>query len=274
MSIWFKRNLFLRNKAASVKKKSSSGKLIPLSRSISFPTRSVLVRMINDCLKLGATEVFIGSNPPYSFQFFAAGESYSGTLPAEAVENIRKLTLNRSPICLDWDEVDAEELRLGISTDGHSPIYCFSWKNKTSQANISEIQTQVLVEAVLDEKPLILIVDDDPRFSQILSRILEENGFQTLVATSGKEGLEILMDFSPELVITDVHMPHLSGPEFLLESRKRGHRLPYLVLTNDEDALTEAELILLGASAFVRKSEDPRVLLAWCRRLTSLKEVA
>ena len=274
MGNWFKRDLISRKQTASLTRNRIPGQLVSLRRSKASPAQGVLVRMINDCIKLRATEVFIESSAPTTFKFVKGGESYRGTLPVETIESVRKLTAVRSPVSLDWDEVDVEELQLGISTDGASPVYCFSWKNKTLEPVPEETILEIQREEIETGLPLVLIVDDDSRFAQILSRILEEQGFQTLTALNGKQGLEVLEHFNPSLVISDVHMPHLSGPEFLLEIKNRGFRVPCLVLTNDEDALTEAEFVLLGASAFVRKSEDPRVLLAWCRRLTSLKRVA
>lgn len=273
MKTWFRREMPSKEEFNFSQNPTCVGKLIPFRRPKAVATQGVLVRMVNECIALGATEVFVGNPDSKSFQFVAGANTYAGTLPTEAVTNIKELISFKSPIYLDWSEVSAEDLRLGVSTNGNVPIYCFSWKLK------KELQRQeTYMDLVQEELPstpcLILIVDDDLRFSQILSRILEEQGFQTLTASNGKEGLAILEDFKPQLIITDVHMPHLSGPEFLLEGRKIGIEAPYLVLTNDEDALTEAELILLGASAFVKKSEDPRVLLAWCRRLTGLRRVS
>jgi CheY-like chemotaxis protein len=273
MTTWFKSEFFSRKTEFKQVKTYKSGRLIPFGRHQAFAAQKILIRMINDSIELGATEIFIGNKAPLSFEFMVDGQSYSGSLPEEAVERVKELTTIRSPVLLDWDEVDANELRLGISRGGPAPVYCFSWLKSVELEQSKKVDEPVLVDSLQTSDPLILLVDDDARFTQILSRILEEQGFKTLVALSGAEGLVALENFNPALVITDVHMPHLSGPEFLLEGRQRGYTFPYLVLTNDEDALTEAELVLLGASAFIKKSEDPRVLIAWCRRLTGLRRV-
>jgi CheY-like chemotaxis protein len=273
MKSWFRRDYTQEKRSrssASIKK----GRLIPFRRNYTGPVRELLARMINDSRSLGASEVFVGYPEHDSFQFVVGGETYTGSLPLTVYESIGEmLALNKSVI-LDWREIEVEDLRLGISRGGSEPIYCFSWKTKKdSQPTIKE-ESGERAEVISQATPLVLLVDDDLRFTQILSRILEEQGFQTLSAATGNEGLEILADFTPQLVITDVHMPSLSGPEFILESRRRGYSMPYLVLTGDNDALTEAEMVLLGVSAFVRKSEDPRILLAWCRRLTNLRRVS
>lgn len=274
MGSWFKSGRILSNNDSRQKNRHRSGRLIPFGRHQAFAAQKILIKMVNDSIQLGASEVFVGSQAPLSFEFMADGQGYSGTLPQEAVDRIRELTAIRSPVLLDWDEVNIVELRLGISRGGVTPIYCFSWRKKLEELTANQGEEPAENDTLGVNELVILVVDDDVRFAQILSRILEEQGFKTLSAFSGQEGLRVLENFNPALVITDVHMPNLSGPEFLLEARKRGFAQPYLVLTNDEEVLTEAELVLLGASAFIKKSEDPRVLLAWCRRLTGLRQVA
>jgi len=259
---------------------ASSGKIIPLklpernAGKLNLQDRGILTRMLIDCRELGASEVFVGYPDPCSYQCFADAEHYSGALPEPAIKFLKKLTANRSPIELDWSECEVEELRLGITKSGAEPVFCFSWRAVKKMPVRVPDSTESTPALKNSTGELILIVDDDRRFLKILSRILEDRGFQTLSAGCGREGLEVLSHFTPALIISDIHMPHLAGPEFLLESRRRNYTGPCLILTNDEEALTEAELILLGATAYIKKSEDPKILLAWCRRLVNIREVA
>lgn len=270
MGIWSRRNPI----SPRTKSLPPTGKLIPMMRARQIGHRDVFTRMVEDSRRLGATEIFIGCDKAESFHFTANSQTYTGVLPKGVVKELERVPRERFPLRLDWMETEVGDLSVGITTTGEVPVYCFSWneQNKSKPQAIESLPTITKGEST--ETPLILIVDDDPRFSKILSRILECQHFKTLTASNGKEGLCVIEEFSPSVIITDIHMPKLSGPEFLLEIQKLGSQTPCLVLTNDEDVLTEAEMILLGASAFIRKSEDPRVLLAWCKRLTTLRRVA
>ncbi len=116
----------------------------------------------------------------------------------------------------------------------------------------------------------VLLVDDDPRFRAILSHVLERNNYSVSSCESAQDALNFIRerDNSLDLVISDIHMPQTDGVSFFMELRKLGRRLPVLMVTSDDDAELEAELVSLGADAYVRKQEDVRVLLAWCRNLS------
>jgi CheY-like chemotaxis protein len=271
MKSWFKNKIKSNSINQELAPKVESRKLVPINRTAG---KGHLVRMLNEGIIVGAKEVFVGYPQNHSYRYVAQGEQFSGILPDSALQVIRELTAVRSPITLDWEDVEVKELKVGISRGASRPVYCFSWhQNEDLILPIREDNTAP-PSIPAPVRKLVMIVDDDNRFCSVLSRILEEQGFLTLIAHDGRDGLEKLRSNVPEIIITDIHMPNLTGPELLLEGRRRGINAPYLVLTNDEDALTEAELILLGATAFIRKSEDPRVLLAWCRRLTNVKALA
>jgi CheY-like chemotaxis protein len=66
----------------------------------------------------------------------------------------------------------------------------------------------------------ILVVDDDPLMRELLRYVLERAGYEVQTASDGEEALEVLSDRHrpiPHIIITDVRMPRLSGPELLRE---------------------------------------------------------
>jgi circadian clock protein KaiC len=69
-------------------------------------------------------------------------------------------------------------------------------------------------------KPLILIVDDEFGLAELISDILGENGYETSIAINGQLGLAILRERRPDLVLMDLMMPVLSGPEMLKEMKR------------------------------------------------------
>ena len=72
----------------------------------------------------------------------------------------------------------------------------------------------------MNEKPLVLIVDDEPQIRRLLTVTLEANGYRVLTAESGGEGLVLAAQHRPALVILDIGLPDLSGQEVLRRMRE------------------------------------------------------
>jgi CheY-like chemotaxis protein len=79
----------------------------------------------------------------------------------------------------------------------------------------------------------ILIVDDEPDIVTFLSAVLEENGYTSLSAKDGVEGLEVLRKEKPDLVLLDLMMPKKSGITLFQELRKDPEmaNIPVVVVT-------------------------------------------
>ncbi|MCH7516763.1 MAG: response regulator [Bacteroidetes bacterium] len=110
----------------------------------------------------------------------------------------------------------------------------------------------------------ILLVDDDTSLSQAFRYNLQKAGFECKSAESGKEGLEILMSFKPDIIISDIMMPNMNGFEFrnyILE-RTELKSIPFIFLT----AKSEEQDILDGyeqdIADYVIKTEGPKVIVA------------
>jgi CheY-like chemotaxis protein len=79
----------------------------------------------------------------------------------------------------------------------------------------------------------ILIADDDRTSRDALRDIIQPQGFQTLLASSGEEAIDIVMGQVVHLVMLDMHMPTLSGMETLRLVRQINARLPAILVTGD-----------------------------------------
>ena len=130
-------------------------------------------------------------------------------------------------------------------------------------------------EPSLQETPRdqVLIVDDNGTFVRVLERFFDRHDLNVLCAGEGGAALEILssMKSSVALVLCDVHMPGVNGPEFLkrLRSTPQFRLLPVVMLTSDSDFETKLKLLEQGADAVVTKNEDPRLLCIQVKRLIS-----
>jgi len=78
----------------------------------------------------------------------------------------------------------------------------------------------------------VLVVDDDPLGLPVLVEIFDGLGFNTISAASGREATELLgSDASIDLVVTDVHMPEITGLDVFDAARKRDPQLPVVYIT-------------------------------------------
>jgi signal transduction histidine kinase len=106
----------------------------------------------------------------------------------------------------------------------------------------------------------LLLVDDEPANLELLQEFLRPEGFRSLLATSdAREALPLLEANAPDMVLLDLHMPHLSGFELLREIRQRtpvGEFVPVLVLTADVSRATRARALSEGAHDFLTKPLD------------------
>src|SRR5262245_7337254 len=79
----------------------------------------------------------------------------------------------------------------------------------------------------------ILITDDDRNSRDVLREIIQPEGFQTLVASSGEEAVDIVQVTTVHLVVLDMHMPTLSGLDTLRLVRQFNATLPAIMVTGD-----------------------------------------
>jgi DNA-binding response OmpR family regulator len=107
----------------------------------------------------------------------------------------------------------------------------------------------------------VLIVDDEPGITRLITMYLEREGFQTASARTGAEALEMVADLKPSLVVLDIMLPDVDGWEVCREIR-RSSDVPIIMLTareGDEDKIVGLEL---GADDYVTKPFVPRELVA------------
>jgi len=112
--------------------------------------------------------------------------------------------------------------------------------------------------------PRILIVDDEAQITRVLRTTLVAQRYEVRVANDGETALEIMKDWVPELVITDVSMPNMDGLALCRELRMRSD-VPIIVLSVKEDERTKVKALDLGADDYVTKPFNLNELLARIR---------
>lgn len=83
------------------------------------------------------------------------------------------------------------------------------------------------------KRPFVLIVDDEVDIAEMIGGLLEDEGYEVAYASNGREGLESIERRRPDLILSDVMMPIMTGPEMLTELRKQGPRsdIPAIIMS-------------------------------------------
>lgn len=109
----------------------------------------------------------------------------------------------------------------------------------------------------------ILVIDDDTLMRQGIAAMLKNVDQTVLEASDGQAGLEVALKEQPDLIVTDLRMPHLSGIEMLEKLRETdwGKSVPVVVLTADESNEAVNDALESGITNYFAKTTDPAVLL-------------
>jgi two-component system alkaline phosphatase synthesis response regulator PhoP len=111
---------------------------------------------------------------------------------------------------------------------------------------------------------LILVVDDEPRISNLVRDYLEEAGFQVILASNGREALFAARDHQPDLIVLDLMMPEMDGWEFM-RLHRRERNTPVIMLTARVDDVDKIAGLETGADDYLTKPFSPRELVARVR---------
>ena len=103
--------------------------------------------------------------------------------------------------------------------------------------------------------PRVLVVDDEPSITDLVTMALTHNGFEVAVASSGYEALKSVDTFRPQLLILDVMLPDLDGFEVLgrLEATPAGRQVPVLFLTARDTLRDKLQGLTLGGDDYMTK---------------------
>ncbi len=119
------------------------------------------------------------------------------------------------------------------------------------------------------DQKCILVIEDNIAFLKMLKMRLESNGYRTLASQNGLEGLNLVRQEKPDLIICDLMLPGLDGHKItrMIKFDKNIQHIPMIMLTSrdlDEDMKLARKC---GADAFVIKTEKPEVLINQIKEL-------
>jgi two-component system, NtrC family, response regulator AtoC len=112
----------------------------------------------------------------------------------------------------------------------------------------------------MEQKKRILAVDDEPNMRRLLEISLRQAGYQASTAANGRDALDIIKAEQIDLVVSDLHMPGMSGLELLNNIRADNDAMPFIMVTAQGEISTAVEAMKLGAADYILRPFDLEVL--------------
>lgn len=119
----------------------------------------------------------------------------------------------------------------------------------------------------------ILVIDDDSAVTDLLSVLLRSQGFDVTATNSSSDGLGLVRDNEPDLIILDLMMPEIDGWE-VCRSVRTYSQVPIIVLSALNDPSMVASVLDAGADDYLTKPTPSRVLVAHINRLLKRNETS
>ncbi len=117
-----------------------------------------------------------------------------------------------------------------------------------------------------DTKTRVLVVDDEAGILDSLRILLRNEGFNCYTALGGKQGIEFLAAHSPDIVLTDVRMPMVTGIEVLSAARQHDPDMPVILMTAQASLQSAVQAVNEGAFYYIQKPFQNDELIAILRR--------
>jgi len=118
----------------------------------------------------------------------------------------------------------------------------------------------------------VLAIDDDPGITDLLALLLKPHGFEVITANNGEEGIRVIREQTPDVVILDLMMPGIDGWRVCTEVRKFSN-VPILILSALDNPGTVASALDAGADDYLVKPVPSGVLIAHLNKLTRRPEM-
>lgn len=116
-------------------------------------------------------------------------------------------------------------------------------------------------------KAHLLIVDDDPRITDLLRRVAAYEGYSVAIAASGDDALQRTLERAPDLIVLDIMLPGTDGLEVVRRLRAAGDNVPVLLLTARDSISDRVKGLETGADDYLVKPFAPEELLARIKAL-------
>ncbi|MFQ5550167.1 MAG: sigma-54-dependent transcriptional regulator [Gemmatimonadales bacterium] len=122
-------------------------------------------------------------------------------------------------------------------------------------------------------QPSILVIDDESGILDTLRILLKNSGFGVETAQGGKAGLEAIRSVMPDIVLTDIRMPHTTGIEILAAAKQQDPEMPVILMTAQASLDTAIQSLNLGAFQYIQKPFSNDEMVALCRQAVEYRQL-
>jgi two-component system response regulator HydG len=123
-------------------------------------------------------------------------------------------------------------------------------------------------------KPKILVIDDEQGILDTIGILLRGEGFETHLLQNGRDALDRLDAIRPDIVLTDIRMPSLSGLEILEAVRQKDAEMPVILMTAQASLQSAVKAVNQGAFYYLQKPFANDDLVALCRRAAETRRLS
>jgi CheY-like chemotaxis protein len=153
-------------------------------------------------------------------------------------------------------EVQPRRRSKGGPSSSHRPRNPKTVAMRPSPTYIDRVAAVRRKSRKVETRPRILVIEDDPYAREALSLLLDYYGYDVVAASNGSDGLALVTEDAPDLVVTDWRMPGLSGLALCLALRERRDTIPIIVVTSADEVFSHDQPV----NARLRKPIDPPLL--------------
>ncbi len=132
------------------------------------------------------------------------------------------------------------------------------------------VELKSAAPAPADDRPLAMVVDDSITVRRVMERFLERNGMRVVTAKDGLDGISVLRDHKPDIILLDIEMPRMDGYEFATHVRNdaRVSDVPIIMITSRVGDKHRARAIEIGVNDYLGKPyQEVQLLEAMARQL-------
>ena len=207
---------------------------------------------------------------------YKAVKRMKGEISIDSVEGKYAMFIVRIP----WHElpqgVDEQQVRapLSIRVTGETPD-SIQTENETNNTIVTaSAKPKSSHYRNREDAPVILAVDDNREILSLLEDVMSDE-YNVLTATSAEQGLELLKNNMPDIIVTDIMMPGLNGLEFTQQLKQNMHtrQIPLIILSAKRSDDERIQGLESGADAYVTKPFSPSYLLATVARLLESRAI-
>lgn len=115
----------------------------------------------------------------------------------------------------------------------------------------------------------VLIIEDDDNNMELISYILEYNGYETIQAGTGEEGFTLAVEHMPDFVVLDIQLPDMNGLDVLKRIRgtEEGKEIPVIAMTSYAMAGDRETTLAAGCNGYIEKPIDPERVMSQIREI-------